>query len=133
MSALDYIVEPEVESPDDDVNDAVFIWATATIGGCDVVEEFLACKMYPLASSFSFRGMAIILTLVSKVRTPLPLFPVEDVSVENVGRVLAEIEMEAKRLLGSFGPKEHYALNTVKIPNDGHVNRVFEQMGVPYA
>jgi hypothetical protein len=32
---------------------------------------------------------------VSKVSTPLPLFPMETNSVENAGHVLAEIEMEA--------------------------------------
>jgi hypothetical protein len=55
------------------------------------------------------------------------------VSVENAGCVLAEIEKEAKRILGSFGPKEHDALSMAKISNGGHMNHVFDQMGVPYA
>jgi hypothetical protein len=33
MSALDYMVEPEVECLDDDPNNAAFIQATTTIGG----------------------------------------------------------------------------------------------------
>jgi hypothetical protein len=33
MSTLDYMVEPEVECPDDDANDEAFICSTATIGG----------------------------------------------------------------------------------------------------
>jgi hypothetical protein len=32
MSALDYVVEPEVECPDDDANDTAFVRATATSG-----------------------------------------------------------------------------------------------------
>jgi hypothetical protein len=41
--------------------------------------------------------------------------------------------MEAKKVLGSFRPKEHDALRLVNILNDGHLNRVHEQMGVTYA
>jgi hypothetical protein len=48
-SELDYVVEPEVEWPDDDPNDVAFVRATTTIGGHDVVEEYVACKMYLLA------------------------------------------------------------------------------------
>jgi hypothetical protein len=73
------------------------------------------------------------MTPVSKVQTPLLLFPVEAVSAENAGRFLAEIETDAKRILGSFGRKEHGALRTVKLPNGGCLNCVFEHMGVPYA
>jgi hypothetical protein len=67
MSALDYVVELEVECPDDDANDAAFIRATATIGGRDAIKEFVACKIYPLASDFGFRGMTIDTTPMSKV------------------------------------------------------------------
>jgi hypothetical protein len=77
MSALNYVVEPEVDCSDDDLNDAAFVRAASTIGGRDVVEEFVACKMYLLASSFSFKGVTLDMTLVSKVRTPLPVFLVE--------------------------------------------------------
>jgi hypothetical protein len=59
MSALDYTVEPEVECSDDDPNDAAFVRATTTIGGRDAVEEFVAYKMFPLASSFSFKDTLV--------------------------------------------------------------------------
>jgi hypothetical protein len=68
-------------------------------------------------------------TLVSKVRTPLPLFPVEAVYAEVAGLVLAVVETEAERILGSFGPREYDALQMVKLPNGGRLNRIFEQMG----
>jgi hypothetical protein len=67
MSALDYVVELEVECPDDDANDAAFIRAIATIGGRDAIKEFVACKIYPLASDFGFRGVTIDTTPMSKV------------------------------------------------------------------
>jgi hypothetical protein len=67
MSMLDYVVELEVECPDNDVNDATCVRATATIRGPDAVEEFMACKMCPLVSDFGFWGVTIGTTLVSKV------------------------------------------------------------------
>jgi hypothetical protein len=88
-----------------------FIQASSTIGDRDAIEEFVACKMYPLASSFGFKGMTLGMTPVLKVRTPLPVFPVEAVSTENAHHILAEVEMEAEKILGSFGPKEYDALN----------------------
>jgi hypothetical protein len=129
MSELDYVVEPEVEWLDNDPNDAAFIWATATIGGRDAVEEYVACKMYSLAAGFGFESVPLGTTPVSKVDTPLPLFAVGNVAREYTTRILAEVETEAEKVLGSFRPKEYDALCTVNIPNGGHLNRVLEQMG----
>jgi hypothetical protein len=54
---------------------------------------------------------------VLMVETPLPLFVVGDVAAEHADSVLAEIEMESKKVLGSFGPKEHDALRIANISN----------------
>jgi hypothetical protein len=94
MSALDYTVELEVECPDDDANDAAFVQATATIRGRDTVEEFLACKMYPLAADFGFHGMAVGMMPMSKVQTPLPLLAIEAVSTRGADRVFVVVEIE---------------------------------------
>jgi hypothetical protein len=51
------------------------------------------------------------------------------VSAGDAYRILAEVEMEAERLLGSFDPREYDALMTAKLPNGGHLNCVLEQMG----
>jgi hypothetical protein len=132
MSVIDYTVEPEVECPDDDMNDVAFVRATNTIEGRDAVEEFLACKMYPLVAGFGFHGMSIGTTPVSKVQITLLLFPIEVVPVGDVSRVLAEMEMVAERFFCGFGTKEYDALSSVKLLNGGILNHVFEQMGVPY-
>jgi hypothetical protein len=58
---------------------------------------------------------------------------VEPVSAEDAGRFLAKVETNVEMILGSYGPKEHDALMTAKLPNGGRLNWVFEQMGVPYA
>jgi hypothetical protein len=133
MSELDYAIEPEVECPDNDPNDIVFVRATATIRGHDTIEEYVACKMYPLAVGFGFKSVPLGATLVSKVETPLPLFAVGNVAAEHVDHVLVEIETEAEKVLGSFGSKEYDAICMANIPNGSHLNRVLEQMGVSYA
>jgi hypothetical protein len=125
MSELDFAVEPKVEYPDNDLDDAAFVWVSATIGGRDAIEAHVACKMYPLAVGFDT-------TLVSKVEVPLSLFAVENVTAKHATRVLAEVETEAERVLGSFGLKEYDALRSANILNGGRLNRVLEQMGVPY-
>jgi hypothetical protein len=95
MSTRDYVVESDVECPDVDPNDVAFIDISATIGGRDAIEEFVACKMYPLGSGFGFKDVAIGTTPVSKVQTPLPVFPVGTVFVEGASHLLAKMETEA--------------------------------------
>jgi hypothetical protein len=56
MGELDYALESEVECMNNDPNDVAFVRATATIRGRDVVEEYVACKIYPLAASFGFES-----------------------------------------------------------------------------
>jgi hypothetical protein len=119
ISMVDYMVEPEVEFPNSNVNDAV--------------EEFFACGMYPPGSSFDFRDVTVGTTVVSKVKTPLAFFLVEPVSAEDAGCFQAKVETDADRILGSFRPKEHDALMMAKLPNDDRLNQVFEKMGIPYA
>jgi hypothetical protein len=106
MGELDYAIEPEVECPDNDPNDVAFVRVTATIGGCDAVEEYVACKIYPLAASFDFEDLTI--------------------AVEHAYHFLVEVETEAKRVLGSFGPREYDALGVMNILNDGLLNHILE-------
>jgi hypothetical protein len=62
----------------------------------------------------------------------LPLFAVGTIAAEHTDHFLAEVETEAKRVLGRFGPREYDALMVMNIPNGGCLNCIFEQMGVPY-
>jgi hypothetical protein len=115
MSELYYTVEPEVECPNNNPNNAAFIRATTTIGGCDAVEEYVACKIYPLAASFGFESVPLGMTPVLKVETPLPLFIVGTIVVEHVDQFLVKVETEARRVLGSFRPREYDALRVTNI------------------
>jgi hypothetical protein len=76
MGELDYVVDPEVECLDNDPNDTTFVRATVIIEGRDAVEEYTACKIFPLAASFGFGSVPLGTTPVSRVETPLPLFAV---------------------------------------------------------
>jgi hypothetical protein len=75
MSVLGYQVEPLVYIPDTNSNDVAFVQAVKMIRGHDVVEEFLACGLYPLSASFSFDEVSDGTTAMSKVVVPLPVFP----------------------------------------------------------
>jgi hypothetical protein len=59
-------------------------------------------------------------------RPPLQLFAVGAIVVAYASHVLAKVETEAEKVLGSFGPREYDALVAVNIPNGGRLNRVFE-------
>jgi hypothetical protein len=130
MGELDYAIEPEVECSDNDPNDAAFIRATVTIGGCDAVEEYTTCKIFPLAASFGFESVPLGTTPVSRVETPFPLFVVGTIAAEYTDHFLAEVETETEKVLGSFRPREYDALRLANIPIGDHLNRIFEQMGV---
>jgi hypothetical protein len=133
MSVLDYTMEVEVDCLDTDVCDTTFIRATTMIGGRDAVDEFLACGMYPLSSGFGFKDVAIATTAGSKVETTILIFPVEAIPTESTNRFLVKVETDAEKILGRYGPREHDACVLAMLPNSGHLNRVLEQMGVPYA
>jgi hypothetical protein len=132
MGDLDYAIEPEVECLDNDPNDANFIRVTATIGGRDTVEEYVACKIYPLAASFSFESAPLGATPVSKVETPLLLFVVGTIAVEHVDHFLVEVEIEVERVLGIFRLRGYDAFMVENILNGGRLNHILEQMWVSY-
>jgi hypothetical protein len=132
MSELNYDVWPEVECLDNDPNDVAFVRATTTIGGRDAIEEYVACKMYMLAVSFGFKSVPLGMTPMSKVETTLLLFTMGTIAAEHADHVLVEVETEAKRVLGSLGPREYDALVATNILNISYLNRVLEEMGVLY-
>jgi hypothetical protein len=76
MSTLDYQVKPLVRCPNTDSGDGVFVRATTTIGGRDVVEEFFALGLYHMSAGFHFGEVSDGENAVSKVMVPLPEFPV---------------------------------------------------------
>jgi hypothetical protein len=62
------------------------------------------------------------MTPVLKVKISLPRFAVVTIAMEHTSHLFAEVETEAKRVLGSFGPREYDALVAANIPNGGRLN-----------
>jgi hypothetical protein len=92
----------------------------------DAVEEYVGCNIYSLAVSFGFESVPLGMTPMSKAEIPLPLFAIGTIAVEHVDHFLVEVETEAERVLGSFGPRQYDALRVVNILNDGRFNHVLE-------
>jgi hypothetical protein len=54
MTALDFAMEPPFECTDDDAGDVGFIRATCSIGGWNIIKEYMACVLFPLSTDFGF-------------------------------------------------------------------------------
>jgi hypothetical protein len=54
MTKLDYLTEVCSSCGPEDANFVTFIDATSLIGGHNVMEEFLACGLWPLGQQFGF-------------------------------------------------------------------------------
>jgi hypothetical protein len=73
---LDFAMESPFECPDGDAGDVAFIKATRSIGGWDVIEEYMACDLFPLSVSFDLGEIADGVMPMSKLTLPLLNFPV---------------------------------------------------------
>jgi hypothetical protein len=95
------------------------------------VEEFVACSMHPLAASVRFKRIETFVTLVLKLRVPLPrLVAIHKDDEDNV-QFLARVELEAECIVGSYTRPEHDAC-IGNLHNGGHLNWVFELTEVVY-
>jgi hypothetical protein len=108
-----------------------FVKATHSIGGQDVAEEYLACRIFPLSVSFSLGEIVDGETLVSKLIVPLPESPVARLLEEMNDGFRVRVEVAAVNVVGRYARGEHDACIGV-VPNEGRMNRVFEKIGVPY-
>jgi hypothetical protein len=54
MTGLDLVTELTFECPENDASDAAFVKATRFIGGRDAIEEYMACRFFPLSTNFGF-------------------------------------------------------------------------------
>jgi hypothetical protein len=126
MAPLDYLNDVLFECSLEDVDVAAFIKATSIIGGCDAVEEFLACDIWPLSDSCGFE--------VETKETPLSRFVVRMLKVTpSIGEKETKSAFEmrvmnvANMLVGKYNVVE---CNTYTRLWYGQLNRVFELAGV---
>jgi hypothetical protein len=132
MCSLEFQTEAPFDYVDDDSGDIAFIQATKFIGGRDAMEEFIACDMYPLATTISFDRVATRTTLVSKLKVPLPKFiDIRKDDNEDDVQFLVRVELEAEGIVGSYTKPKHDAC-LAHMRNGGQLNRVFELAGVTY-
>jgi hypothetical protein len=130
MSYLNFRTKPSFNCADDDLSDDTFVWASKHIGGRDIVEEFIACNVWPLAAGISFEQAKVGVTPVSKLKVPLPRFAVACEDDEDTAKFLARVEKEARVLVGSYTCPEHEACATLL--NNSRLNRTLELTGVAY-
>jgi hypothetical protein len=117
MSCLNFWTKPFFNCADDDLSDGTFVWASKHIGGRDVMEEFIACNVWPLAMGISFKQVKVGMTPVSKLKVLLPRFVVAHEYDEDAAEFLARVKKEARLLVGSYTRPEHEACAI--LPNNG--------------
>jgi hypothetical protein len=130
---VDYVFSTETpfDCLDNNLSDDTFVRASKSIRGRDVVEDFVACGVWLLASSVSFDQVSVSVTLMSKLKVPLPMFVAALKDGEDDTKFLARVELEAKVIVGSYTRPENDAC-IVGLQNNGHLNHVFELAGVAY-
>jgi hypothetical protein len=131
MTGLDFTTKPPFECPDDKASDVAFIKATHTIGSWDAVEEYMACGLFPLSTSFDLCENADGETPVSKLAAPMPKFPITRLPEETNDGFWARVELAVVNVVGRYAYKEHKVCLEAVL-NERRANRVFEQAGVPY-
>jgi hypothetical protein len=92
------------------------------------MEQFVACGMHPLATSVGFNKVTNVVTPVSKLKVPLPIFVA--IRKDDV-QFWARVEWEAEDIMGSYTCPEHEAC-VMNLCNGGRLNRVFELVEVAY-
>jgi hypothetical protein len=122
MTPLNYVMEVTFDCGPVDIDVAAFTEAASIIGGCDAVEEFLACGMWPLSENFGFK-VETKETPLSKVVVLMPqVTPV--IGVQELGLTLeVRISTAACLLVGNYNIAEH---NAYKGLRHGRLNQVFE-------
>jgi hypothetical protein len=92
----------------------------------------VSCDLWPLATGVGCEHVKVDLTPVSQLKVPLPRFPLSSKDEEDDAHFLARVEQEARNIIGSYTHVEHDAC-LASLPNNGHLNHVFEVAGVAYA
>jgi hypothetical protein len=125
MTPLDYLADAPIECGPGDANVAAFIEASI-IGGHGVMEDFLACGIWPLSKSCEFEVETKEMPL-SKVMVPMSKV------TPTIGRQESEAAFEerimstANLLVGNYNVVVHNAY--IRFWH-GWLNRVFELAGV---
>jgi hypothetical protein len=82
-----------------------------------------------LAGDVSFKHVKVGLTPVSKLKVPLPRFPLSHEDEEDDACLLARVEQEARNIVGSYTCAEHEDC-ICDLPNNSHSKHVLKLVRV---
>jgi hypothetical protein len=91
----------------------------------------MVCGLFPLFANFGLGEIADGETPVLKLTLPLLEFPVARLMGGTNDSFRVTVEVAAANVIGRYARGEHDTCIAV-VPNNGRLNRVFEQDGVPY-
>jgi hypothetical protein len=132
MSALNFHTKLSIRDSGVDLSNDAFIWASRNVGGRDAMEVFVSCNVWPLPTSVSFEHVKVDSTPISKLKIPLPRFPLCHEDEEDDAHFLVRGKQEARNIMGSYTHTEHEACLAC-LPSSGRLNRVLEVAGVANA
>jgi hypothetical protein len=126
MTPLNYLSDVSFEWGPGDVNVGAFTVVASIIGGCDTVEEFLACGIWLLSEKCDFE-VETKETPLLKVVVPMPrVTPV--IGIKESRATFETWTIQAANLLvGNYNIAEHKAYTRLR---HGWINRVFELVGL---
>jgi hypothetical protein len=130
MSGLEFVMEPPFECSENDAGDVAFVKATNFIGSRDAVEEYMACRLFPLLANFGLGEVTDGETPASKQTLPLPESRVARHAEDTSDSFRVRVELTSVNVVGRYARGGHDTCIAV-VSNNGRVNRVFEQAGVP--
>jgi hypothetical protein len=122
MIELNYLTEVPSSCGVEDTNFAAFVEVTSFIGGCDVVEEFLACGLWPHGKQFCFR-VETKESPLNKVMVSMPQITAAIREWESEAKFAARVKNVVNLLVGNYYIVEHKAYQGLR---HGRLNRIFE-------
>jgi hypothetical protein len=99
MTKMNYLTEVSSSCGPEDANVVTFVEVISLIGGCDVVEGFLASGLLPLGQLFGFQVKRKEYPL-SKVLVPMPQITVAIGGRESEAKFVARIKDAENELVG---------------------------------
>jgi hypothetical protein len=108
MTPLDYLIDAPFECSLGDVNVVAFTEATSIIGGCGVVEEFLARGIWLLPEKCEFEAKMKV-TPLSKVMVPMPKVTPTIGNQESEAAIKAQIVGATNLLVCNYNVEENKA------------------------
>jgi hypothetical protein len=106
-----------------------FHLAVLALSGRDVVEEFVAAKIWPLQSDWRAESFEYVKFDCHGSKLPCPRLKLERPKDKSDESIVAEVEREACDIIGPYHEKEYESAVAI-VKHDGRINRVLHMMGV---